>query len=99
MATNNFYHTIGMLIASAVCALLPHAAPRRLHRSCSASASRCSLVTVYIVTILPDYLVRFFLWLLTHSLYRIRIDGEENVPFNGPALLRREPRVASWTAS
>jgi acyl-[acyl-carrier-protein]-phospholipid O-acyltransferase/long-chain-fatty-acid--[acyl-carrier-protein] ligase len=45
------------------------------------------LVTAYIVTIVPDYLVRFVLWLLTHSLFRIRINGQENVPFRGPALL------------
>src|SRR5512133_3024129 len=45
------------------------------------------LVTFYIVTIVPDYLVRFVLWLLTHSIFRIRINGQEHVPFNGPALL------------
>src|ERR1035437_9619542 len=45
------------------------------------------LVTAYIVTIVPDYLVRFVLWLLTHSIFRIRINGQENVPFQGPALL------------
>src|SRR5450759_2380000 len=44
-------------------------------------------VTVYIVTIVPDYLVRFVLWMLTHSLFRVRIRGQENVPFRGPALL------------
>src|ERR1035438_10806768 len=41
----------------------------------------------YIVTVVPDYLVRFVLWLLTHSVFRIRINGQENVPFEGPALL------------
>ena len=31
--------------------------------------------------------MRFSLWLLTHTVYRIRIVGQENVPFRGPALL------------
>src|SRR5206468_1647450 len=35
----------------------------------------------------PEFLVRFSLWLLTHTIYRIRIVGQENVPFRGPALL------------
>ena len=35
----------------------------------------------------PDFLVRFVLWMLTHTLFRIRIVGQENVPFRGPALL------------
>lgn len=45
------------------------------------------LATVYILSILPDFLIRFTLWMLTHSLYRIRIVGQEYVPFRGPALL------------
>ncbi len=36
---------------------------------------------------MPEFLVRFRLWLLTHTIYRIRIDGQEHVPFRGPALL------------
>jgi acyl-[acyl-carrier-protein]-phospholipid O-acyltransferase/long-chain-fatty-acid--[acyl-carrier-protein] ligase len=43
--------------------------------------------TLYILARLPDFLIRFTLWLLTHTLYRIRIVGRENVPSRGPALL------------
>ena len=35
----------------------------------------------------PDFLVRFVLWMATHTIFRIRIVGQENVPFRGPALL------------
>jgi acyl-[acyl-carrier-protein]-phospholipid O-acyltransferase/long-chain-fatty-acid--[acyl-carrier-protein] ligase len=45
------------------------------------------LVTGYIFFLLPDFFIRFVLWLFTHSIYRIRIVGAENVPLNGPALL------------
>jgi acyl-[acyl-carrier-protein]-phospholipid O-acyltransferase / long-chain-fatty-acid--[acyl-carrier-protein] ligase len=31
--------------------------------------------------------VRSFLWMLTHSIYRIRIVGREHVPLKGPALI------------
>nr|WP_298684387.1 acyl-[ACP]--phospholipid O-acyltransferase [uncultured Dongia sp.] len=44
-------------------------------------------VTGYIFFLLPDFFIRFVLWLLAHSIYRIRIVGAENVPLNGPALL------------
>ena len=43
--------------------------------------------TVYIVTVVPDFLIRFVLWLFTHTVYQIRIVGQENVPVRGPALL------------
>ncbi|MEO8594493.1 MAG: MFS transporter, partial [Candidatus Solibacter sp.] len=87
VAANNFYQTIGMLIASAAMWLCY----TRLHLSATAIMAGFGvsllLVTAYIVTIVPDYLVRFVLWLLTHTLFRIRIHGQENVPFEGPALL------------
>jgi acyl-[acyl-carrier-protein]-phospholipid O-acyltransferase/long-chain-fatty-acid--[acyl-carrier-protein] ligase len=35
----------------------------------------------------PEFLIRFSLWLLTHTVYRVHIVGKENVPFRGPALL------------
>ncbi|HTY86676.1 MAG TPA: acyl-[ACP]--phospholipid O-acyltransferase [Candidatus Acidoferrum sp.] len=41
---------------------------------------------VYTVTLLPDALLRFLLWCATHSLYRIRIDGRDNIPEKGGAL-------------
>lgn len=40
-----------------------------------------------ILRTLPAFLIRFSLWLLTHTLYRIRIVGPEHVPVRGPALL------------
>jgi acyl-[acyl-carrier-protein]-phospholipid O-acyltransferase/long-chain-fatty-acid--[acyl-carrier-protein] ligase len=43
--------------------------------------------TAYIMTVLPDFAVRLALWLLTHTFYRIRVEGRENLPQRGPALL------------
>ncbi|MBI5183467.1 MAG: 1-acyl-sn-glycerol-3-phosphate acyltransferase, partial [Nitrospinae bacterium] len=33
------------------------------------------------------FLLRFILWRLTHTIYRIKILGKENIPRKGPALL------------
>ncbi len=43
--------------------------------------------SIYIFKLLPDFLVRFCLWTLTHTLYRIRILNRGNLPAEGPALL------------
>ena len=40
-----------------------------------------------ILRILPVVLIRVSLWLLTHTLYRIRVVGPAHVPARGPALL------------
>lgn len=44
-------------------------------------------VTAYILTVLPDFMVRLCLWLLTHTFYRIQARGLENLPARGAALL------------
>lgn len=44
-------------------------------------------VTVYSMYLLPDLALRFTVVALTHTLYKIRINGAGNVPESGPALL------------
>ena len=93
IATNNFYNTIGLMLASAALWVL--------HDKVHVGADRLILIfglatvgaTAYIVTVVPDFLVRFILWMLTHTIFKIRIAGQQNVPFRGPALL-----VANHTA-
>jgi acyl-[acyl-carrier-protein]-phospholipid O-acyltransferase / long-chain-fatty-acid--[acyl-carrier-protein] ligase len=41
---------------------------------------------VYSVTLLPDSLLRFGLWVLTRTIYRIRVQGRDNIPEKGGAL-------------
>ena len=43
--------------------------------------------TIYVTRLLPDSLIRLLLWLATNTIYRIRVDGRENVPSKGGALL------------
>lgn len=42
--------------------------------------------TVYVVWLLPDSLLRMLIWLFTHSVYRLRVEGRENIPEKGGAL-------------
>ena len=44
------------------------------------------ITTVYSIYLLPDSLVRFVLWAATHSIYRISVEGRENIPETGGAL-------------
>ena len=43
--------------------------------------------TWHILTILPDFMIRLSLFLLTHTLFRIEVRGADNLPRRGPALL------------
>ena len=44
------------------------------------------VTTAYSIYLLPDSLVRFVLWTATHTVYRIRVEGRENIPERGGAL-------------
>ena len=44
-------------------------------------------VAIYIYTLVPEFLLRFLSWLLVHVVYRLRVEGIENIPEHGPALL------------
>jgi acyl-[acyl-carrier-protein]-phospholipid O-acyltransferase / long-chain-fatty-acid--[acyl-carrier-protein] ligase len=43
--------------------------------------------TVAVSTQIPDSLLRLFLWITTHTLYRVRVEGREHIPPRGGALL------------
>ncbi len=45
------------------------------------------LTTGYSMYLLPDSLVRLILWCATHTVYRLRVEGRENIPQTGGALL------------
>jgi hypothetical protein len=44
-------------------------------------------VAVYIYTLVPEFLMRFLVWLTTSTIYRIRHTGFANLPERGAALL------------
>jgi acyl-[acyl-carrier-protein]-phospholipid O-acyltransferase/long-chain-fatty-acid--[acyl-carrier-protein] ligase len=50
----------------------------------------CSAITfagtIYVVCLVPDSLLRLFVWLFTHSVYRLRVEGRDNIPEKGGAL-------------
>jgi acyl-[acyl-carrier-protein]-phospholipid O-acyltransferase/long-chain-fatty-acid--[acyl-carrier-protein] ligase len=87
IATNNIYNTIGMLLAAGVPYLLHDRLHMRSDRILVLFGFVTLLVTVYIVSVVNDFLIRFILWMFTHTVFRIKIVGQENVPFRGGALL------------
>src|SRR5713226_9248511 len=51
-----------------------------------AGAVMTLLATAFALFLLPDSLLRLLLWLLTHSIYRIKVEGRDNIPERGGAL-------------
>lgn len=87
IAANNIWNTVGLLLASGVLSLFHdvlHLTPDQLILFFGIVTLAA---TVYIVRIIPEFLIRFSLWMLTHTMFRIRIVGREHLPLRGPALI------------
>jgi len=87
IAAANLLSFVGIGGAASVYYFFQHYA----HFSPSSIFLSVSLVTVaatiYVLYLLPDALLRFLLWIATHTLYRIHLEGREHIPARGGALL------------
>ncbi len=87
LAANNLLSAVGMLVASGLFTLLSAVLKLTPAHSFLVLALATLAATLYLLFLLPDALLRFGLWCLTHSLYRIRADGRDHIPARGGALL------------
>ena len=87
IATNNFLNTAAIALAAGAHWLLRSALDLAPDTIVLTLGFFTLVATAVVLRLLPDYFARFTLWLLTHTIYRIRIVGQEHVPFRGPALL------------
>ena len=87
IATTNFLNMGGVLLASGALWLFSDVAKLPPDDMVLVIGLITFAVTLYVLWLLSDFVVRLTLLLLTHTIYRIKIAGAENVPKDGPALL------------
>src|SRR5204863_8572937 len=75
MATNNFLNMLAIMLASAALWLCRDIIGLPADRIILVFGVFTLLASVYVLSVVPEFLVRFCLWLLTHTIYRIRIEG------------------------
>jgi acyl-[acyl-carrier-protein]-phospholipid O-acyltransferase/long-chain-fatty-acid--[acyl-carrier-protein] ligase len=83
----NWLSFVGIGAASGVYYAATHFAHLNPGRIFFWSALATLGATGYVLWLLPDSLLRLFLWIATHTLYRMDVEGRENVPARGGALL------------
>jgi len=87
MAAANFLAFSGMLVALGILWLLLGPLQFTAAQVFLIVGAATVAGTVYVLTLLPQQLFRFLFWLITNTIYRIRVVGAENLPLHGPALL------------
>jgi acyl-[acyl-carrier-protein]-phospholipid O-acyltransferase / long-chain-fatty-acid--[acyl-carrier-protein] ligase len=86
LAMANFLSFVGVLLAGGgylLCAQAFHQSARGIFLD---GAVLTLLATSYSIYLLPDSMMRLLLWMLTHTFYKIRVVGRENIPARGGAL-------------
>ena len=46
-----------------------------------------AIVAIYIYSLVPEFFMRFMVWLLIHSVYHVKAKGLDKIPDEGPAVL------------
>jgi 1-acyl-sn-glycerol-3-phosphate acyltransferase len=46
-----------------------------------------AVMSVYIYFLLPEFMLRFLVWILANVMYRLKIKGVDSIPREGPAIL------------
>jgi acyl-[acyl-carrier-protein]-phospholipid O-acyltransferase/long-chain-fatty-acid--[acyl-carrier-protein] ligase len=86
LAASNLLSFVGVLFAAGAAALLMNVLNLGPHGVFLLSAVVTFAASAYVLYLLPDALLRLLLWLLTHTFYRIRVEGRANIPERGGAL-------------
>ncbi len=88
IAANNILNALFIVIAAALAIVLLGPAGLSIPELFLVTAALNAVVALYIFSLVPEFLMRFLVWLATLAMYRIRVRGvEENIPTEGPALV------------
>jgi len=87
LAAANFLTFSGMLLAAGVFWTLREVLELSARQIFLTAGIATVPVLVYIVWLLPHATVRFLVWLASRTIYRVRVEGIDNLPERGGALL------------
>ena len=86
IAANNIINAIFMVVASLL-SIVVLGAGFSIPELFVILALLNAVVAIYIYTLLPEFMMRFLVWILVNTIYRLRPSGAENIPDKGPAVV------------
>jgi 1-acyl-sn-glycerol-3-phosphate acyltransferase len=86
IAGNNILNA-AFIVAAAALAIGLFSAGLTIPQLILVTALLNAAVALYIYLLLPEFLMRFLVWLLVHSVYRLEKSGLERIPDEGAALI------------
>lgn len=86
IAANNILNALFMVISAGVSMLL-FGLGLSIPELFLATALFNAVVAIYIYTLVPEFLLRFLVWMLVHTVYRLKVRDIERIPEEGPAII------------
>jgi 1-acyl-sn-glycerol-3-phosphate acyltransferase len=86
IAGNNILNALFMVGSAAMAVVLLNAG-LTIPQLFLVTALLNAAVAIYIYSLVPEFLMRFLVWLLMHSIYRLEKSGVENIPDEGAAVV------------
>ncbi len=83
----NIINALFMVIAAVMAMLILGPAGLEVPHLFLISAILNAVVAIYIFTLVPEFLMRFLVWILIHTIYRVRVTGMDNIPEEGPVIV------------
>ena len=87
IAANNILNALFMVTAAMMAVVLLNVVKLNVPQLLLVTAILNAVVAIYIFTLVPEFLMRFMSWVLINSLYRIKVEGLDKIPDEGPYLL------------
>jgi len=86
-AANNILNSLFMLVSAGLCALLLDGLGWSEPALFAGLGVANALVAIWIYRLMPEFLMRFLVWIIVHVLYRFDKRGLENLPIEGAGII------------
>ncbi len=87
IAGNNILNSLFMVISAIVAMILLGSIGFTIRDLFLFTAILNLVVAIYIFSIVPEFLMRFLVWLLIHTIYKVKVTGIDNIPESGAAIV------------
>lgn len=87
IAANNIINALFMVLSTVAAILLLGPAGLTTPQFFLTLALANIVVALYIYTVVPEFFMRFLIWILTHTIYRMKHKDLGHIPDEGPAVL------------
>ena len=87
IAANNILNALLMVLSAATAIVLVGVLELTIPQFFLLLALANVVVACFIYTLVPEFVIRLIIWLLTRTLYRVKLQGLEQIPDDGPCVL------------